>query len=404
MSSASSASESVSTPDAVMAPRTQTMAGRLRIAHLTSAHPRDDIRIYHKQCRSLAKSGYDVTLVVADGLGDAEREGVRIADVGCGQGRVQRMLKTTSRVLAKAILLDADLYHLHDPELIPAGLRLKRLGKRVILDAHEDVPKQLLGKPYLNRFVLRVLSKGFSVFERYAGAQFDGIIAATPTIRDKFLAINPRTVDINNFPMLGELDAALPWSDKAAEVCYVGSIAGIRGVREIVHAMELLGQPARMNLVGAFAEPAVETEVRGYRGWGQVNSLGILDRRGVRETLGRSVAGLVTLHPVINYLDALPIKMFEYMSAGIPVIASKFPLWREIVEGNSCGICVDPLSPPQIAAAIDRLLQDKGLAEAMGANGARAVKDRFNWGFEEQKLLAFYARILDDHPVAEIGR
>ena len=365
----------------------------MRIAHLTSAHPRDDIRIFHKQCRSLVRAGHDVTLVVADGLGDAERDGVRIADVGRSQGRLQRMLRTTSRVFAMAVSLDADLYHFHDPELIPSGLRLKRMGMRVVFDSHEDVPKQLLGKPYLDPFVLRMLSKGFSVFERYACARFDGIIAATPTIRDKFLTINPRTVDVNNFPMVGELDAALPWCDKAAEVCYVGNIAGIRGIREIVRAMELIGQPARLNLVGAFADSAVEAEVRKYRGWQDVNPLGIQNRQGVREALGRSVAGLVTLHPMINYLDALPIKMFEYMSAGIPVIASDFPLWREIVEGNACGICVDPMAPRAIAAAIDRLLQDRGLAETMGVNGARAVREKFNWRAEEQKLLAFYERI-----------
>lgn len=370
-------------------------ARQIRVAHLTSAHPRDDIRIFYKQCRSLAKGGYDVTMVVADGLGDVEREGVPIVDVGRGQGRVQRMLRTTAKVLDRALMLDADLYHLHDPELIPAGLQLKRLGKCVIFDAHEDVPKQLLGKPYLSPFVLRLLSKGFSGFERYACARFDGIVAATPTIRDKFLGINPRSVDINNFPMAGELDAALPWCDKSADVCYVGSIASIRGIREIVRAMELLGQSARLNLVGAFAEPAVEAEVKGYPGWRRVNSLGVQDRQGVREALGRSVAGLVTLHPVINYLDALPIKMFEYMSAGIPVIASSFPLWREIVEGNACGICVDPMDSQAIAAAIDRLLRDRSLAEAMGTNGARAVRERFNWGAEESKLLAFYDRIFN---------
>jgi len=365
----------------------------MRIAHLTSAHPRDDIRIFHKECRSLVTGGYDVTLVVADGLGDGGRDGVRIVDAGRDRGRLRRMLKTTSRVFAKAVELDADLYHCHDPELIPVGLRLKRLGKRVVFDAHEDVPKQLLGKPYLTPFFLKVLSKGFSLFERDACARFDGIVAATPTIRDKFLAINPNTVDVDNYPMLGELDSVLPWSAKSPEVCYVGSIAGIRGIREIVQAMELVGVPATLSLVGAFAEPDVEAEVRGYGGWRRVNAIGVQDRQGVREALGRAVAGLVTLHPVVNYLDALPIKMFEYMAAGIPVIASNFPLWREIVEGNGCGICVDPLNPKEIAAAIESLLQDRKLAEEMGINGARAVRDHFNWGAEEQKLLVFYQRI-----------
>lgn len=364
----------------------------MRIAHLTSAHPRDDIRIFHKECRSLVSAGYEVMLVVADGLGDSIREGVGILDVGRDEGRVRRMLRATSRVFAKAAQLDANIYHLHDPELIPVGLRLKCLGKRVVFDAHEDFPKQLLGKPYLSPFILSVLSKCFSLFERYACTRFDGIVAATPTIRDKFLAINANTIDVNNYPLSGELDAALPWAAKSPEVCYVGSIAGIRGIREIVRAIELVREGVTLSLVGAFAEADVEVEVRGYVGWQRVNVLGIQDRQGVRATLGRSIAGLVTLHPVINYLDALPIKMFEYMAAGIPVIASNFPLWREIVEGNGCGICVDPLNPEEIASAIEMLIRDRKRAEEMGANGARAVRDHFNWCAEERKLLSFYSR------------
>lgn len=364
------------------------------IAHLTSVHNRIDTRIFLKQCRSLAAHGHDVTLVVADGKGDEYKDGVKIVDVGWQPGRLNRMFKTTLRVFKKAVALDADIYHLHDPELIPIGLKLKRLGKKVIFDAHEDLPKQLLSKPYLGPVSARLLSSTTALFERYACRRFDGIITATPFIRVKFLAINPNTVDINNYPLIGELDAAVPWAEKRNEVCYIGAITAIRGIREIVRACEFLQSPARLNLVGRFFEPALEAEVKTYPGWSRVNELGFLDRSGVRNVMSWSMAGLVTLHPVINYLDALAVKMFEYMSAGIPVIASNFPLWREIIEGNECGLCVDPLDPEAIAAAIDHLVKNPDLARRMGEQGHHAVLNKYNWSMEEKKLCKFYERLL----------
>ena len=366
----------------------------VRIAHLTSAHPRDDIRVFLKECRSLAQHGHEVALVVADGQGDETRDGVSIVDVGHSTGRLGRMFKTTRRVYRKALELNADVYHLHDPELLPIGLKLKRWGRKVVFDAHEDVPKQILGKHYLHPWGRRVLSWGFAHFEHYACRRFDGVVAATPFIRDKFLAINPCSVDINNFPMIGELDSAVAWRDKADEVCYVGSIAQIRGVKELVRAMQLTRTPVRLSLVGGFVEAQVEAEVQTYPGWDKVNAMGVQGRQGVREVLGRSVAGVVTLHPTANYLDSLPIKMFEYMSAGIPVIASNFDLWRTIVQESQCGLCVDPLDPAAIASAIDHLVSQRAEAETMGENGRQAVLTRYNWAREEVKLIEFYDRLL----------
>ncbi len=365
-----------------------------RIVHLTSAHPRDDIRVFLKECRSLAARGHQVALVVADGRGDEVRDGITITDVGRSSGRLDRMFKATRRVYRKALALDADLYHLHDPELLPVGLKLKRCGKKVVFDAHEDVPKQILGKHYLHPGVRSVMSWCFAHFEQYACKRFDGVVTATPYIRDKFLKINPRSVDINNFPMIGELENAVPWTDKADEVCYVGSIAQIRGVKELVRAMESVITPVRLNLVGNFVEAQVEAEVRTYSGWIKVNALGVQDRPGVREVLGRSLAGLVTLYPVSNYLDALPIKMFEYMSAGIPVIASDFDLWRTIVQESQCGLCVNPMDPVAIACALDYLVSNRGKAEEMGRNGRLAVLARYNWAREEVKLIEFYDELL----------
>ncbi|MGI4717273.1 MAG: glycosyltransferase family 4 protein [Janthinobacterium lividum] len=374
-----------------------------KIVHLTSAHPRNDTRIFIKQCRTLAAHGYDVTLVVADDQGEERREGVTITDVGRLPGRIKRIFTTTRRVRDKALSLDADIYQLHDPELLPVGLALKRRGKKVIFDSHEDVPRQLLSKPYLGPVSSRVLSLAFALVERYACSRFDGIIAATPFIRDKFLKFKPGTVDVNNFPLVGELENAAPWSHKRSEVCYVGGIGEIRGIRELVTAGRHLQSAARINLVGKFSEPSVEAEVRADPGWQRVNELGFLDRAGVRGVMERSLAGIVTFHRLPNHVDSHPTKMFEYMSAGIPVIASDFPLWREIIEGNGCGICVDPADPGAIAAAIDHLAAHPGQAREMGENGRRAVLKEYNWTVQARKLTDFYGALSHvRHAVAHV--
>ena len=366
----------------------------MEIAHLTSVHTRYDTRIFLKECTSLASHGYAVNLVVADGKGEEVRNGLAIHDVGAPEGRLDRMRRIPGRVLAKALQLNAELYHLHDPELIPIGLKLKKAGKKVIFDAHEDLPKQLLSKPYLNPPARWWLSRVSSVYERWACRRLDAVVAATPFIRNKFTAIGAHTVDINNFPMLGELSSGeVDWPQKKNQVCYVGGIGRIRGILEVMQAMGMVSSGARLQLVGKFGESEVEAQAHQSRGWLQVDALGFQGRRDVAQVLARSVAGLVTFLPAPNHIDAQPNKMFEYMSAGVPVIASNFPLWREIIEGNDCGLCVDPLDPAAIACTIDYLVTHPKVAERMGRNGQRAVAEKYNWAMEEAKLLELYRKL-----------
>jgi len=362
------------------------------VTHLTSAHPRYDTRIFLKECGSLAKK-YKVNLIVADGLGDEEKEGVTIYDVGLPQGRLNRIFKTTHKVFLKAVELNSDSYHLHDPELIPVGLKLKKLGKKVIFDAHEDLPKQVMAKHYLNTLSKKLLSTIIAKLEIWALKKFDAVVGATPIIRNKFLVYNIKAVDINNFPILDELIEIEPFFNRPT-ICYIGLLYETRGIREIIQAVEDL--EVKLIIAGKFFDSIYEEEIRSLKGWEKVDFRGFANREEVKGILQESIAGLVTLHPTPSYIEAYPVKMFEYMSAGIGVIGSNFPLYREFIEESGCGVCVNPLDSESITQAIAEIIKNPEKTKEMGMKGKHMIKAKYNWSIEEQKLFDLYQGLIDE--------
>lgn len=331
---------------------------------------------------------------MADGRGDALHDGVQIIDTGRPRSRAERMFLSARRVTARAAQLRPDLTQLHDPELLLYAPWLRRQGGLVLFDAHEDVPRQLLDKPYLGRTSARLLSRIYATFERRACGRLDGLIAATPHIAQHLTRIHPNTITVANYPCLEEFAGpTLPCALRRS-ICYVGSISAIRGIRQLVQACALIQTSARLTLVGEFSEPALAHEMRKLPGWARVDALGHQGRGGVAHQMQRAFAGVVTLLPTPSYREALPVKMFEYMAAGIAVIASDFPRWRDIIERHDCGLCIDPANPAAIAAAIDALANDPDRAERLGANGRRAVEQNYQWGIEESKLIEFYSALL----------
>jgi len=132
---------------------------KVKVCHLTSAHSRYDIRIFIKECRSLAINGYDVTLIVNDDKDDEILDGVRIVSTKYKyKNRIDRFIRSRKKLLDKAIEIDASIYQLHDPDLLPIGNKLKSLGKKVIFDSHEDVPQQIKDKEWIPKILRNLIS------------------------------------------------------------------------------------------------------------------------------------------------------------------------------------------------------------------------------------------------------
>ena len=365
-----------------------------RIVHLTTVHPRDDIRIFRKECVSLAKAGYDVVLIVGDGRGGEVTQGVRVVDIGAAPaGRLARMRSQPQRALQAVLRVNPKLVHFHDPELLPLGVQLARQGLIVVYDAHEDVPRQILTKQWIAAPLRRLIAWAFERYENLQVRRLSAVVAATPHIAKRFSRIARRSVNVSNFPVVAELSAAAEPRLRENAVCYVGGIMRSRGALHMVRAMALVPD-ARLLLCGSFEDAALEAELRAEPGWAQVEFLGQVGRAQVREVMARARAGLVTLLPMPSYLDSLPIKMFEYMSAELPVIASDFPLWRGIVGQSACGVCVDPTDISAIADAMRDLLGSAKRVAQMGRAGRDAVLGRFNWPVAERELLSLYRELL----------
>ncbi|MGC9330440.1 MAG: glycosyltransferase [Bacteroidales bacterium] len=364
----------------------------IKICHFTSVHARYDTRIYQKQLKCLSKISASVFFVVADGRGDEITEaGITIVDAGKPKGRIDRFITIRKKVFQKARDIDADIYQFHDPELLKYGLKLKRKGKKVIYDSHEDVPRQILNKPYLKSFTKKIISRWYEKYENRIVKRLDRIITATDHITNRFLKFNPNAITVKNYPMVDELKTEINWDKKENKVCYVGAIDRNRGIKEIKEAIKQTDY--RLELAGKFSSQKLQDEILLDSEQAGINFVGFADRRKVKQIYETSKAGLVTLHPTISYKDALPVKMFEYMLAGIPVIASDIPLWKSIVEKADCGITVDPFKPGEIASAIVMLTENNELAEKLGRNGQQAAMKYYNWKDEEKKLLKIYQEI-----------
>lgn len=368
-----------------------------RICHITSCHQASDIRIFAKECVSLAAAGHDVTLV-AQGDPPSDSKGVKFVRLPpirkvLGRFTFDLMSRMNYLCFREALRSGAEVVHFHDPHLLVVGVALSALGRKVVYDVHEYVPGLLRQAHNMgSHSTRRRIANLFEWFENACARRFAAVVGATPSIAERFTRKGINACVVNNFPRLGEYESIEP-RPKRRQVAYAGYISDIRGIREMVSAMA--GGDLKLALMGKFTSSGLRDECRQRAGWENVIELGPVDRATMNRHLAESIAGLVLFLPAPNHIDSQPNKLFEYMAMGLPVVASNFPLWREMIEPSQCGICVDPTRPEEIARAARRLADDPKMAVEMGARGAKVVRERLNWEHEARSLLGCYDTILE---------
>lgn len=373
----------------------ESEARKGKVVHMSSGHLPDDSRVVWKECVELAQAGYEVQFVVP--YNGARPSGcpreVEIVPVRRRTGRAARLLGSPFLVSLAALRRNAAVYHFHDPELIPYGLMMRFLGRRVVYDVHEDLPRDILFKSWIPRPARSSVSRGMAALEWVAGRVCSGVVAATPTIAHRFPG--EWTALVQNYVKISEFAVrnGPPYRERST-IAYVGAITRERCALEMVTALAHVRPEVRLVLAGQMWPASLEKTLAARPEWHRVDYRGRQDRGGVRNILGGARLGLVLFYPVQSYIESQPIKLFEYMAAGLPVIAADFPKFRAIVEENRCGLCVDSRNLAAIGAAIEWMINHPDEAETMGQNGRDLVQRIFNWETEAKRLRGLYEVIL----------
>lgn len=373
------------------------MGKKRRVVHMTTVHHPYDPRIYYKQCLSLYHANYDVTLI-SQRTNDEKPLDMPIKHISIKSytSRLKRMIFGTWDVYQKAKKEKADVYVFHDPELLFVASLLKKKGNTVIYDIHEDYVTSILQKKYLSKPIKHGIAKIYTLMEKMFTRKM-AISLAEKYYKD----IYPRGVCILNYPLLNKEMMRLDreTQDVTNNLLYTGNVTEERGA--YIHAaLPKIDPNISVQFVGKCDKHIADkmTDVAGNAS-SNIHIEGI-DAFVVKERIEemylskRWLAGIAIFPPTEHYKKKELTKFFEYMNAGLPIICSDFPVWKQFISKYECGITVDPYNETEIKNALNTLRENPNLAYQMGENGRQAVVEELNWEVEEQKLLEWYDELI----------
>lgn len=352
-----------------------------KVCHVISGYYREDTRVFHRQCKTLSDHGFEVSILTNDGNEDEIIDNIKIYSTKSWSSRLLILLFAKSQFIKKINSINADIYQLHSPELLPLINPIKKLGKKVIYDAHEDMPNHILEKEWIPLFLRPIISNIFKIYQKIKFKQLDHLISPHHHIIENSLISNSTVIP--NFPLIREKienNKLKNYKSRKNIICYVGTVYSFSNQEEIFEALNSFNE-IEYHIAGYIDESSFNN-FKKFKSFHKLTYYGRVSQKALKLLFRKCTIGIVVLDYRLNlgyYKGSFgPNKIFEYMEAGLPIICTNYKIWNDIIKKYNCGICVEPNNVEQLKQAIYFLENNKEKAYEMGMNGMRAVREEYN--------------------------
>ncbi|MCZ0703683.1 glycosyltransferase involved in cell wall biosynthesis [Natronobacillus azotifigens] len=372
------------------------MSKAKRVVHITTVHHPFDTRIYHKECMSLKEAGYEVYLVAPSiSEGSTANNDINIIPIKKYKNRMLRMLISTFIAFKAAKKLNADYYHVHDPELLHIAKLLKNSKNVVVYDVHEDYVTSIMQKKYLPKLVRKFVASCYQFIENKLTKKIE-LCLAEKYYSEKY----QKGTCILNYPIIGEsiVNRDRDTLKSNNRLLYTGNVSEDRGAIIQARLPNIINNISVVFVGKCSIELAKKMkDIADYQD-NKIELIGVnrfVERTEIDDMYRNEdwLAGLALFPPTDHYMKKELTKFFEYMSAGIPIICSDFPVWKAFIQNHKCGIAVNPFNDKEIKDAIKFMQENPEQRKEMGENGKNAVINELNWYTEEKKLIKWYDQL-----------
>jgi len=290
--------------------------------------------------------------------------------------------------------------HFHDIDILPL-MSILSLWKHVVYDVHEDYPEEMLIREWVPSLLRKPFSKMLEIGQRVFSRPIRNIVLTQTQLDPEFPGTRFRKILILNFASTTLLaSVADDYLERPPTVIFIGSQHKNNGsdlLLEIAERVQAVRPGVRFLSSDRFSSPEARQ-----------NAVSEIERRQLRnfelianvrphelmKPLNRATIAISPNLRVKQQINGAHNKTYEFMAAGIPIVASDLPQQVAVIGGANCGALAQPEDPDSFVRAITRLVDDPAMARQLGINGQTAFRERYSWESQMPRLLDLYSTIL----------